>query len=907
MPRHPCRTPAALFAVAAFCLAAEAAPGQPPPVDQLGDPLPAGAVARIGTTRWRHGASCSFVAFLPDGKTVVSAGYDGQVRVWQFPSGKEVRRLGPGLEPYASGRPFFGRVAPVALTADGVFVATELDGGELVIYAVGTGKEVGRLPQPKDRSGGRIFGMEFSPDSKFLAVMDVDGGVVIWDRATAKEARTFQGGDPASNDFAMPVLRYNKDGTGVLTVHGNFNMANNQETFHAILRDPATGKEVWKATLKPNVGATAADFSSDGKLLALANEDGTVTILDAATGKEHRTFGEQLGNDICVRFASGSTLFTLDRSGRVTQWDAAAGKLLRELQGDPRVRLAGGGFAFAGGRLAIAPDGKTVALCDGGNYPKFLDTATGKQVAEAPGPAAGVLGVQFSADGKQIWTRSLAGGLEVWDAATGKALGTKAAPAPGGVGPGFGGGGGPAGAAANRAWPSPDGKMLAQFLRGTKGFQLTDIDTGKVLGSFPAGMGGKGKGTAKSIAQAAWAGDSKTLAVRWPQSQVIEICAAPSLEVKVKIPIISGIRTPGQPPNRTPPAPGTLIFSGDGSLLAGYSDGTTFTVWDATTGKKRVDLRAPERHAVAAGVFTDGDRSLAVTINDGTVLLFELASGEVRRVYGLKLNLKGPRMSTPAFGLNDPGADAPLVAVSPDGKRLAAACPDNVIRVWDAATGKALAEFKGHTGTVFAVAFSPDGSRLASASGDTTALVWDVAALKAPPAGKPLTNAEVEARWAALVGGDATKAFDAVCELAASPKEAVALLAGQLKPAERIDPKLLDQLIADLDSAEYKVRSRANAELLKLGEAVVPAVDKVLAGPLPLETKTRLENLRAKLADLVLTGERLRAWRAVEVLERIGTPEAREVLQRLSEGAPGALLTEHAKAALKRAFVERGA
>ena len=149
-------------------------------------------------------------------------------------------------------------------------------------------------------------------------------------------------------------------------------------------------------------------------------------------------------------------------------------------------------------------------------------------------------------------------------------------------------------------------------------------------------------------------------------------------------------------------------------------------------------------------------------------------------------------------------------------------------------------------------------------------------------------------------GGDAGKAFDAVCELTASPKEAVALVARELKPAAKIDPQLLDKLVADLDSAEYKVRSRASAELLKLGEAVVPAVDKALAGGLPLETKTRLENLRAKLTEQVLTGERLRAWRAVEVLERIGTPGARRILESLGGGAAESRLTQEARGALRR-------
>ena len=81
---------------------------------------------------------------------------------------------------------------------------------------------------------------------------------------------------------------------------------------------------------------------------------------------------------------------------------------------------------------------------------------------------------------------------------------------------------------------------------------------------------------------------------------------------------------------------------------------------------------------------------------------------------------------------------------------------------------------------------------------------------------------------------------------------------------------------------------------------LLPVLDKALAAkPLP-ESKRRLEDLRGQLSGMVLHGESLRAVRVVEVLERIGTPEARLVVQALAEGAPGALLTTSAQAARKR-------
>jgi hypothetical protein len=67
-----------------------------------------------------------------------------------------------------------------------------------------------------------------------------------------------------------------------------------------------------------------------------------------------------------------------------------------------------------------------------------------------------------------------------------------------------------------------------------------------------------------------------------------------------------------------------------------------------------------------------------------------------------------------------------------------------------------------------------------------------------------------------------------------------------------------------------------------------------------LETHLRLQDLRKRMTGLVLKGDRLQTLRAVEVLERIGTPEARHVLQAMAGGADGALATTQARGALAR-------
>jgi hypothetical protein len=188
-------------------------------------------------------------------------------------------------------------------------------------------------------------------------------------------------------------------------------------------------------------------------------------------------------------------------------------------------------------------------------------------------------------------------------------------------------------------------------------------------------------------------------------------------------------------------------------------------------------------------------------------------------------------------------------------------------------------------------------------SSDTTMLLWDSAALRKDLPARPaaeLPDGASDALWADLAGDDAGKAGQAVLKLTAAPQRAVAFLGERLKPADPIDQKKLDKWLADLDGDRFAVRQEAIANLLKAGEQAVPALQKVLTSQPALETRLRVEELLDKLTGGTLTAEQLRLVRAVEALEKMGTPEARTVLKTLAGGAPGALPTREARAALDR-------
>jgi hypothetical protein len=192
---------------------------------------------------------------------------------------------------------------------------------------------------------------------------------------------------------------------------------------------------------------------------------------------------------------------------------------------------------------------------------------------------------------------------------------------------------------------------------------------------------------------------------------------------------------------------------------------------------------------------------------------------------------------------------------------------------------------------------------LVSGSSDTTALLWNVTGL---PGRKhkqftPLSAKEVETLWATLADSNAAKAHQAICQLTTAPPQTVPFLQGHLQPVASADGQRISRWIAALDSNRFAVRDQAAKELDRLGELAEPALRQALERQgLSLEMRRRLEQLLAQLHGPVTEPERLRALRAIEVLEHIGTAEAKQMLANLAKGAPQARVTQEAKVALER-------
>ena len=167
------------------------------------------------------------------------------------------------------------------------------------------------------------------------------------------------------------------------------------------------------------------------------------------------------------------------------------------------------------------------------------------------------------------------------------------------------------------------------------------------------------------------------------------------------------------------------------------------------------------------------------------------------------------------------------------------------------------------------------------------------------PGGASAPRQDLERCWGELASTDGAAAYRAMGQLAVAPREAVPFLDERLRPVAGAPRRRIARLIGDLGSEHYAVRDKAQRELERLHDLAEEELNRALAAGPTLELRRRIDGLLAKL-DLLNSPEQLRALRAMEVLENIGTSEAQRVLRRLAGGAPAARQTREARASLER-------
>jgi hypothetical protein len=235
-------------------------------------------------------------------------------------------------------------------------------------------------------------------------------------------------------------------------------------------------------------------------------------------------------------------------------------------------------------------------------------------------------------------------------------------------------------------------------------------------------------------------------------------------------------------------------------------------------------------------------------------------------------------------------------AFSPDGHWIAFQMerPGSIleVRVWETSTLTEAWRFTPPDGTSFA--FHPDGRRLVVGHADSTLTLWDRAAVEGNAAGLPREE------WpAALAEANPKTALAAMHALLADPTAGVSFLREQFRA---LDPAKGAGLVANLDDDDFETREEATKELGALGERAEAVLRKAATESPSPEVRSRADKLLGAFVPINgrLCAAHVRAGRAVEVLERIGTSEAQSLLGAWAEENPRTHLGTEAKAALAR-------
>src|SRR6266508_2366129 len=265
-----------------------------------------------------HSVSVSAVAFVPDGRTLATAGGDPDVILWDLADRAQPRRLGQSLRGHSL------RVTAVAFAPDGRTLATGSNDRTTILWGVADRARPRRLGRrPLRGHSAEVSAVAFAPDGRTLAPARNEGAMILWDLADRARPRRL------GRSFGQPF----------------------------------TGD---------NTGSAAVAFAPDGRTLATASNNGTVILWDLAERAQPRRLGQPLaghgGSVTAVAFApDGRTLATASEDRTVILWDLADRAQPRRL-GQPltahSLRVTAVAFAPDGRTLATASEDRTVILWD---------------------------------------------------------------------------------------------------------------------------------------------------------------------------------------------------------------------------------------------------------------------------------------------------------------------------------------------------------------------------------------------------------------------------------------------------------------------------------------------------------------------------------------------------------------
>ena len=419
---------------------------QKPRVDLYGDPLPAGALLRLGTVRMRQeGHSQMSISYSSDGKMLATTDGDGVI-LWNPATGMRLNRL---KSANVQGQGRAGEIDEIAFSPQIDELAARYNNGKVIVWDFATGSEFSMpaIDPPPTRMplGGIGFrGLVFAPSGALLAVnwggkttvfetssgrilqsIGADGDSVQFGLAWSPDstqivqgshlaaARLFKlSGGEALRDFKADVdsftlsLAISPDGQ---TLAGGC-VQNQRAQIMICLWDVKTGK--LKAKL-PSEDAVSIHFTPDSKTLVSATEKGSIDIWDVEQGIKRHSIASGLGIARSAAMSpDGKSIALGATNAEIGQWDVDTGqKKLTEYVGHGREICA----------TVYSPDGRLIATMSPNGDVRLWDATTGKQSLQFKSSSGGQLA--FDPAGKQLATGGQGSGkVEIWEVGTGAKL-----------------------------------------------------------------------------------------------------------------------------------------------------------------------------------------------------------------------------------------------------------------------------------------------------------------------------------------------------------------------------------------------------------------------------------------------------------------------------------------------------
>jgi WD40 repeat protein len=821
---------------------------RPPSIDSFGDPLPAGAVFRIGTIRAKH-EIVSMLRYSADGKAMAGLDHRGTADIWESATGRNAFSV-PGTT---------GPVRCLAFARVGSVLATGESDGTIRLWKC----PVGTLLRRISGHGPAVRYLAFGPNDGWLASYD-GKELRFWDVVTGKPLRHLH----ADNHNASTWVDLSADGTYLTVTFTDFDARSETEC----IWNTVTGQLISFRAPKRFFPCTV--FLPGGKSFLSSNVDGW-TVRDLPTRKETARL-EIHGFPIAVS-PDGKTLASfepevnprfLEQRSPLRLWDLTTGRELSPLRS-----VRDGVFA-----VAFAPDSKTLASIGRDRTLRLWDVTSGRELDVPVGHQHSVTTLTFSPDGQFLVSASADRTIRLWRALTGQGSGEWKTEQE---------------IVRELAFAADAKTLLSESQvvrpldfdpqhRSLDRVRAWDVNSGSERSRFDVPR--------LLIRKAAFSADRQIVAIA--DNKEVHMFAART-GAKVRSVAVGG-ETDSITDIAFSPQSNLLIVAGTYHTF-NFGSGTALSLWEVATGRRLWQQLCPLQGALAMspdGKFlgTQEDRSYLGTV----ATLWDVTSGQRVASFAPPDNDAWHESASREF--------VHCLVFSPDGKMIATHSPQGYVDLWEVATRKLRHRFAGHW--ISCLAFSPDGRLLASGGVDTLVMVWDVTGrmergrLRQPPADRK----ELAAAWTALSDSDARAAYDAVWRLVSDPDNTIPWAKEHWSQSSETRIRI-DRLIAALDDDDFATRQKATAELTALGQNAALALRERLAAKPSLEVRNRVQALLRRIPDTADANADIdfrRNLRLLEVLEQIGTPSAAQVLRDIAQRGRERRLRDEATASLQR-------